>query len=91
MRKLRTSEVGHSPIPASERDVLRLQCDSERLLQQAGELIVILDAPQSNEKHNQTHDKDSHNVGNHRRSPSDDSSSPGEAEIPSRDEATVPI
>jgi len=52
MGKLRTSEVGHSPIPASERDVLRLQCNGEMLLQQTGELIVILDAPQLNKKHN---------------------------------------
>ena len=43
MGKLRTSEVGHTPIPASERDVFRLKRNSEMLLQQAGELIVILD------------------------------------------------
>ena len=47
MDKLGTSEVCHSPIPASERDLLRFQCDSEMLLQQAGEFIVILDAPWS--------------------------------------------
>ena len=92
MGKLRTSEVGYSPIPASERDVLRLQCDSEMLPQQASELIVVLDAPRlKREPLLRLMSKDSPHVRTHQRPPSDDPSSPGEAEIPSRHEATAPI
>jgi len=92
MGKLRTSEVGYSPTPASERDVLRLQCDSEMLPQQASELIVILDAPRSKrETLLRLMSKDSPHVRTHQRPPPDDPSSPGEAEIASRHKATVPI
>jgi hypothetical protein len=42
--KGRTSEVGHSPIPTSERDILGLQCNAKMLLQQGSELVMVLDA-----------------------------------------------